>query len=106
MVSPELQQMPPSAKLVFKVLEWNGELTQPQIVEESMLPQRTIRYVLTKLESEDLVEKRLLFRRRGHRRWCSARRSDASRPGVTTDRVRRAPHHRTPVGRRTRRRPV
>lgn len=62
MVSPELQQMPPSAKLVFKVLDWNGELTQRQIVEESMLPQRTVRYALTELESEDLVEKRLSFR--------------------------------------------
>lgn len=62
MVSSELQQMPPSAKLVFKVLEWNGELTQRQIVEESMLPQRTVRYALTELESEDLVEKRLSFR--------------------------------------------
>lgn len=62
MVSPELQQMPPSAKLVFKVLEWNGELTQRQIVEESMLPQRTVRYALSELENEDLVEKRLSFR--------------------------------------------
>lgn len=62
MVPAALSKMPPSAKLVYKVLEWNGELTQRQIAEESMLPQRTVRHALTKLENEDLIDKRLSFR--------------------------------------------
>ena len=33
----ELSDLPPSAKLVYKVLEYNGPMTQKDIVEESML---------------------------------------------------------------------
>lgn len=54
--------MPPSAKLVFKVLERNGELTQQRIVEESMLPQRTVRCALGELESAGIVGRELSFR--------------------------------------------
>ncbi|MFT4881335.1 MAG: hypothetical protein ACI9HI_001339, partial [Salinirussus sp.] len=32
-----IADLPPSAKLVYKVLEYNGPLTQKGIVEESML---------------------------------------------------------------------
>lgn len=52
-----LRDLPPSAKLVLKVLEYNGGLTQKQIVEESRLSQRTVRDALDRLESADVVEK-------------------------------------------------
>ena len=42
----ELSDLPPSAKLVYKVLEYNGPMTQKDIVEESMLSARTVRYAL------------------------------------------------------------
>lgn len=46
---------PPSAKLVYKVLEYNGSLTQKQIVEKSMLSQRTVRDALGRLRELGIV---------------------------------------------------
>ena len=56
-----LDDLPPSAKLVFKVLEYNGSLTQKGIVEESMLSARTVRYALERLEEIDTVEEDVYF---------------------------------------------
>ncbi len=53
--------LPPSAKLVAKVLEYNGRLTQSQLAEETMLPPRTVRYALTRLKDADAVESRFSF---------------------------------------------
>ena len=53
--------LPPSAKLVAKVLEYNNQLTQSQLAEETMLPARTVRYALTRLEEVDAVESRFSF---------------------------------------------
>jgi DNA-binding MarR family transcriptional regulator len=50
-------ELPPSAKLVFKVLEYNGPLTQKGIVETSRLSQRTVRDALDRLVTADVVEK-------------------------------------------------
>ncbi|QDX39569.1 helix-turn-helix domain-containing protein [Salarchaeum sp. JOR-1] len=52
-----LSELPPSAKLVVKVLEYNGGLTQKEIVEKSRLSQRTVRDALDRLQENDLVEK-------------------------------------------------
>jgi DNA-binding MarR family transcriptional regulator len=54
-------ELPPSAKLVAKVLEYNGRLTQGQLASETMLPSRTVRYALTRLEEVDAVESRFSF---------------------------------------------
>ena len=56
-----IQELPPSAKLVAKVLEYNGTLTQSQLAEETMLPPRTVRYALTRLEEVEVVESRFSF---------------------------------------------
>ena len=53
--------LPPSAKLVAKVLEYNDRLTQSQLAEETMLPPRTVRYALTRLEEIDAVDSRFSF---------------------------------------------
>lgn len=53
--------LPPSAKLVAKVLEYNDRLTQSQLAEETMLPPRTVRYALTRLEDVDAVDSRFSF---------------------------------------------
>ena len=55
-------ELPPSAKLVFKVLEYKGQLNQKEIIEETMLPSRTVRYALSLLMSEGLVTKKLSLR--------------------------------------------
>ena len=52
----EVASLPPSAKLVYKTLEYEGPLTQSQLAEESLLPQRTVRHALGKLEDADVVE--------------------------------------------------
>ena len=54
-------EMPPSAKLVAKALEYNGQLTQSAIAEETLLPPRTVRYALSRLEEAGVVESRFSF---------------------------------------------
>ncbi len=56
-----LPDLPPSAKLVYKVLEYNGAMTQKDIVEESMLSARTVRYALERLEGIDVVSEDVYF---------------------------------------------
>ena len=53
--------MPPSAKLVAKTLEYEGDLTQSQLVESTLLPARTVRYALTELENHNIVSARFSF---------------------------------------------
>ena len=52
-------QLPPSAKLVVKVLQYTDQLTQKDLVRETFLPPRTVRYALTRLKDENLVIERL-----------------------------------------------
>lgn len=65
MADPEfrdrLRELPPSAKLVAKVLEGASPLSQGQLAEESLLPDRTVRYALNRLEDAGLVDSRYSF---------------------------------------------
>ena len=54
-----LEELPPSAKLVYKTLEYEGPLTQGELASESLLPSRTVRYALTTLTDDGLVDERL-----------------------------------------------
>ena len=54
-------ELPPSAKLVYKVLEYHGAMTQKRIAEESMLSARTVRYALERLEEIDILEEDIYF---------------------------------------------
>jgi len=56
-----LRELPPSAKLVAKVLEGSGPLSQGQLADESLLPDRTVRYALNRLDESDLVASRYSF---------------------------------------------
>ena len=56
-----IRDLPPSAKLVFKVLEYNDTLTQSQLANETLLPPRTVRYALTRLTDAGIVESRFSF---------------------------------------------
>ena len=56
-----LRELPPSAKLVAKVLEIEEPLSQSQLAEESLLPDRTVRYALNRLEEENLIISRYSF---------------------------------------------
>ncbi|WEL21261.1 Transcriptional regulator containing HTH domain,ArsR family [Halorhabdus sp. BNX81] len=56
-----MSDLPPSAKLVAKSLEYQGSLTQSQLSEETLLPSRTVRYALSRLEDVGVVESRFSF---------------------------------------------
>ncbi|MFB6178169.1 MAG: MarR family transcriptional regulator [Halorientalis sp.] len=56
-----VRDLPPSAKLVAKTLEYNETLTQSQLAEETLLPPRTVRYALNRLEEVGAVDSRFSF---------------------------------------------
>ena len=54
-----MQQLPPSATLVYKTLEQaDGELTQEEIVDVAETHPRTVRWALDRLQEEDYVASR------------------------------------------------
>ncbi|MFC6988097.1 winged helix-turn-helix domain-containing protein [Haloplanus sp. GCM10025708] len=57
-----LRELPPSAKLVAKVLEGDAPLSQGRLAEETLLPDRTVRYALKRLEESDIVGSRYSFK--------------------------------------------
>lgn len=56
-----VREMPPSAKLVAKTLEYHGQLTQSGLAEETLLPARTVRYAVSRLEDAGVVSSRFSF---------------------------------------------
>jgi len=57
----KLEKLPPSAKLVFKALEAKGQMTQKEIIRETILPSRTVRYALGRLKEEKILMERFYF---------------------------------------------
>jgi NAD+ kinase len=55
LTSSNTKNLPPSAKLVYKMLSYEGNLTQKEVISISYLPERTVRYAL-----ELLLKKRLI----------------------------------------------
>jgi NAD+ kinase len=55
--SPVLAEAPPSARFVLKLLEFEGPLTQQEMIRESGLSPRTIRNALSFLLAQGLVSK-------------------------------------------------
>ncbi len=58
----KIERLSPSVKLVFKVLEYRGLMTQKELVAESYLPPRTVRYALSRLKKEGILEERLYYK--------------------------------------------
>ncbi|MFC6953634.1 helix-turn-helix domain-containing protein [Halorubellus litoreus] len=56
-----LEELPPSAKLVAKTLEYEGEDTQAGLADSTFLSPRTVRYALKRLEENGLVTSRISF---------------------------------------------
>jgi len=56
--APErLRDLPPSAKLVYKTLDYEGELTRQELAENTFLPPRTVDSALDQLRDTDLVKR-------------------------------------------------
>jgi DNA-binding transcriptional ArsR family regulator len=52
----KLSALPPSAKLVFKVLEYDAPLTQSELRERTRLSKRTTRHALSILTDANVVD--------------------------------------------------
>ena len=50
-----LKNMPASAKLVYKILVHEGNMTQKELISVSLLPERTVRYSLAVLTANELI---------------------------------------------------
>ena len=51
----KLKGMPASAKLIYKILTHEGSMTQKDLIDASLLPDRTVRYALGLLMSKGLI---------------------------------------------------
>lgn len=54
--------LPPSAKFILKILEYEGQLTQREIMEKTMLPSRTVRNALSILLKKGLIQRQTIIR--------------------------------------------
>lgn len=59
--SADIADLPPSAKLVAKTLEYEDDSTQSELAESTLLPPRTVRYALTQLEENGIVTSHISF---------------------------------------------
>lgn len=51
----------PATKLVFKILQLNGWMTQGEIVKETYLPVRTVKYALRNLREKAVIQEKPNF---------------------------------------------
>lgn len=58
----KVETLSPSVKFVLKLLELRGQLTQKDLISETQLPPRTVRYALDRLKKNGLIEERLNIR--------------------------------------------
>jgi len=61
-LAEELLSMPPSSKLLLKTLEYEGALTQKDLANKTLLPERTVRLALSHLLEKRYVKKKVSVR--------------------------------------------
>ena len=61
-LAEDLLSMPPSSKLLLKTLEYEGVLTQKDLVNKTLLPSRTVRLALSHLLSRGYIRKKVSIR--------------------------------------------
>src|SRR3990167_2606749 len=61
-LAEELLSMPPSSKLLLKTLEYEGALTQKDLANKTLLPDRTVRLALSHLLKKGYVKKKVSIR--------------------------------------------
>src|SRR3990172_6179261 len=61
-LAEDLLHMPPSSKLLLKILEYEGAMTQKELLTKTMLPDRTIRLALSHLLGKGYVKKKVSIR--------------------------------------------
>lgn len=58
----QLRELPPSAKLIAKILETDSPLSQGELAYESLLPDRTVRYAINRLQDAEIIGSRYSYR--------------------------------------------
>jgi len=61
-LAEELLHMPPSAKLILKILEYEGTMTQKDLVKKTLLPDRTVRLAISHLLNKGYVKRKVSLR--------------------------------------------
>lgn len=61
-LAEELLSMPPSSKLLLKILEYEGPLTQKDLANKTLLPDRTVRLALSHLLNKGYVKRKVSIR--------------------------------------------
>ena len=61
-LAEDLLSMPPSSKLLLKTLEYEGSLTQKDLANKTLLPDRTVRLALSHLLKKGYVKKKVSIR--------------------------------------------
>ena len=61
-LAEELFNMPPSSKLLLKILEYEGSMSQKELVKKTMLPDRTVRLAMSHLLEKGYVKKKISVR--------------------------------------------
>jgi len=57
LTTSKTKSLPPSAKLVYKILSYEGNLTQKELINFSYLPERTVRHALELLLKQNIISK-------------------------------------------------
>lgn len=61
-LAKELLSMPPSSKLLLKTLEYEGVMTQKDLANKTLLPDRTVRLALSHLLEKGYIKKKISIR--------------------------------------------
>tara|TARA_B100000029_G_scaffold101452_1_gene91741 strand:- start:1822 stop:2823 length:1002 start_codon:yes stop_codon:yes gene_type:complete len=61
-LAEELLNMPPSSKLLLKILEYEGSMTQKELSNKTMLPDRTVRLAMSHLLEKGYVKRKVSIR--------------------------------------------
>jgi|TARA_B110000014_G_scaffold250379_1_gene226547 NAD+ kinase len=61
-LAEELLNMPPSSKLLLKILEYEGSMTQKELTTKTMLPDRTVRFAMSHLLEKGYVKRKVSIR--------------------------------------------
>jgi DNA-binding MarR family transcriptional regulator len=58
MIFARVTRLSPSTKLVLKILKLNGWMTQREIIMETALSPRTVKYAIKKLKERKIVQEK------------------------------------------------
>ena len=61
-LAEELFAMPPSSKLLLKILEYEGSMTQKELAVKTLLPDRTVRLALRHLMEKGYIKRKVSIR--------------------------------------------